>query len=266
MSVRLLGVYVSLYVYSGVPGSGKSYHACRDIITCRYPVITNMRVSGKSNVAVMDLRDIKPRLLMAYSLFYFQDHKFKENSLLLVIDEAQLLFNSRTWDSDDRFDWLEFLSQHRHYGYKVVLVAQDISMIDKQFRCLCEFDCRHTSSGSISALTRGLHMLGLKLTCAKYYFYDSDVLISRDFYHISKRVYSHYDTRQDLLGNDFAGVDVSPIADALAASGAEGAERPGSRPQGRLSRLLSRFSGSDTLECGKGSEIASESLSGETAA
>ena len=164
---------MSLYVYSGVPGSGKSYHACRDIIYNKGPVITNMKVSGVENVAVMDLRDIKPKTLMAFSLDWFGSHAFKENSILLCIDEAQLLFNSRTWDSSDRFDWLEFLSQHRHYGYKVVLVAQDISMIDKQFRCLCEYDCRHTSAGSVSVVTRFLHMVGFKVTCAKYFFYDS---------------------------------------------------------------------------------------------
>ena len=82
---------MSLYVYSGVPGSGKSYHACRDLITNKGPSITNMRVYGVDNVAVLDLRDIKPKMLMAYSLQYFKDRRFMENELLLVIDEAQLL-------------------------------------------------------------------------------------------------------------------------------------------------------------------------------
>jgi len=180
-----------------------------------------MKVRDCGKVAVMDLRDIKPDLLMAYSLKYFQDHEFKENSLLLVIDEAQLLFNSRSWNDSDRFPWLEFLSQHRHYGYKVILVAQDISMIDKQFRCLCEYDCRHTSSGSVSIVTRFLHIMGIKVTCAKYYFYDSEVLISRDMYHISKKIYRHYDTRQDLVNSEFAGVDTSPIDTRLAACGGD---------------------------------------------
>lgn len=233
---------MSLYVYSGVPGSGKSYHACRDLKYNKAPSITNMKVSGIDNVAVMDLRDIKPKLLMAFSLWYFNGHPFKENSLLLVIDEAQLLFNSRTWDSEDRFDWLEFLSQHRHYGYKVVLVAQDISMIDKQFRCLCEYDCRHTAAGSISIVTRALAIFGIKVTCAKFFFYDTDVLIFRDFYTISKRVYKHYDTRQDLLNNDFADQDLTPILDALRACALEGAEAPQGAARGVLSRVVGRES------------------------
>lgn len=244
---------MSLYVYSGVPGSGKSYHACRDIKYNKGPTITNMKVAGIDNVAVLDLRDIKPKMLMAYSLNYFKEHPFKENTILLCIDEAQLLFNSRTWASDDRFDWLEFLSQHRHYGYKVVLVAQDITMIDKQFRCLCEFDCRHTSSGSISVVTRFFHMLGIKLTCAKYFFFDSDVLISRDFYHISKKVYRHYDTRQDLLNNDFAEVDITPICAALEGSGeaCEAADAPSEAPQGggSIGKVLGlRVGGEEAVE------------------
>ena len=78
---------MSLYVYSGVPGSGKSYHACRDL---KYNK-ANMKVRGIDNVAVMDLRDIKPKTLMAFSNWYFNGHEFKENELLLCIDEAQLL-------------------------------------------------------------------------------------------------------------------------------------------------------------------------------
>lgn len=247
---------MSLYVYSGVPGSGKSYHACRDIRDNRGPVITNMVVTGFEDVAVMDLREIRPKLLMAYSLDYFKDRKFRENELLLVIDEAQLLFNSRTWASEDRFDWLEFLSQHRHYGYKVVLVAQDISMIDKQFRCLCEYDCRHTAAGSVSVVTRFLHMLGVKLTCAKYFYYGSDVLISRDFYWISKRIYGHYDTRQDLLGNDFAEVDISPITSRLSRGCGE---RGVAAATPRVSRAWPVF-GKLLAGAGSGRESGSESL------
>lgn len=251
---------MSLYVYSGVPGSGKSYHACRDIKYNKAPTITNMKVRGIDNVAVMDLRDIRPKALMAFSNWYFDGRDFKENSLLLVIDEAQLLFNSRTWNSEDRFDWLEFLSQHRHYGYKVVLVAQDISMIDKQFRCLCEYDCRHTAAGSVSIVTRAIALLGIKLTCAKFYFYDTDVLIFRDFYTISKRVYRHYDTRQDLLNNDFGSQDITPILDALRVSACEGAEAPRGDRAGVLSRVVGGESLKERGERGTGSENGLESL------
>lgn len=229
---------MTLYVYSGVPGSGKTYHAVRDMLYNRAPVITNVQVGGVPNVAVLDLAEITPLLLMAWAADYFGSHPYRENHLLLVIDEAQLLFNSRTWDSADRFSWLEFLSQHRKYGYKIVLVAQSIDMIDKQFRSLCEFDVRHTAASSISVLTRALAMAGLRLTCAKYYYHDSDVLISRDFYRISKRVGRHYRTAQDILAPDFSGVDLSPIRRQLAAPGAAP-----QRQRGGPWRLLRREGG-----------------------
>ena len=208
---------MTLYVYSGVPGSGKTYHAVRDMLYNRAPTITNVRVSGVPNVAVLDLADITPMLLMAFSADYFRERPYKENHLLLVIDEAQLLFNSRTWNDGDRFSWLEFLSQHRKYGYKIVLVAQSIDMIDKQFRSLCEFDVRHTAASSISVFTRALSLVGFRLTCAKYYYYDSDVLISRDFYRIAKRIGRHYRTAQDILAPDFSGIDLAPILSQLVA-------------------------------------------------
>lgn len=206
---------MSLYVYSGIPGSGKTFHAVSDIKFNNAPVITNISISGISNVATLPLSQINPSLLMAFSNYYFNNFPYKENSLLLVIDEAQLLFNARTWDSSDRFSWLEFLSQHRKYGFRCIFIAQDISMIDKQFRCLCEYDVRHVAAGSISFFTRFLANFGLRFSCAKYYFYDTDTLISRSFFPIKKSIYKHYDTSQDILSPSFSDVDLSPIIEQL---------------------------------------------------
>lgn len=206
---------MSLYVYSGVPGSGKTYHAVRDMRFCKYPVITNVNVCGMENVAVLPLDEITPLLLMAYSRHFWGDDKVIENSLLLVIDEAQLLFNSRNWNDANRMDWLAFLSQHRKYGYRCVFIAQDIKMIDKQFRSLCEFDCQHTAASSISLFTRAFSLLGIRFTCAKYYNFDSDILIFRDMYKISKRTFRYYNTAQDILAPEFDDCDLSPVLSQL---------------------------------------------------
>jgi hypothetical protein len=40
-------------------------------------------------------------------------------------------------------DWLAFLSQHRKYGVKVILIAQSAKMIDNQFRMLTEYEVNH---------------------------------------------------------------------------------------------------------------------------
>ena len=221
---------MSLYVYSGVPGSGKTYHAVRDMRFCKYPVITNVNVSGMDGVAVLSLDEITPLLLMAYARHFWDDCKVIENSLLLVIDEAQLLFNSRSWNDANRMDWLAFLSQHRKYGYRCVFIAQDIKMIDKQFRSLCEFDCRHTAASSVSLVTRALGLLGMRISCAKYYNFDSDTLIFRDIYKIGKRTFRYYNTAQDILTPDFDGCDLTPILSQVGGCGPSPAAAGGPRP------------------------------------
>lgn len=206
---------MSLYVYSGVPGSGKTYHAVSDMVdnpSC--PCITNISVCGLGNVATIPLEKITPDLLTSFSSFWFSNEPYKENSIFLILDECQLLFNNRRWNEPNRLEWLAFFSQHRKYGYKVILICQSIDLIDKSFRCLCEFDIRHTSSGSVSLLTRFIHQLGGKYTCAKTYFFEQEELISRKMYGIREKVYKHYDTNQDIVCQPITS-DIMPIVSQL---------------------------------------------------
>lgn len=59
-----------------------------------------------------------------------------EGRVLLIIDEAQLIFNSRNWQRN--MPWIEFFSQHRKLGYDVILIAHDDQMIDTQCRSFVE--------------------------------------------------------------------------------------------------------------------------------
>ena len=67
---------------------------------------------------------LRPELLIKYSEIYFKNHKFKEGAIRLYIDECQLLFNAREWNIKGRKEWLSFFTQHRKYGYDIILVAQ----------------------------------------------------------------------------------------------------------------------------------------------
>ena len=69
--------------------------------------------------------------------------RVREGEILLVIDEAQLLFNSREWVKSDRAEWCSFFTQHRKLGYEVVLVAQFDRMLDRQIRSLIEYEWIH---------------------------------------------------------------------------------------------------------------------------
>ena len=66
--------------------------------------------------------------------------KYQEGQGLLILDECQLIFNSRKWEKN--MDWIEFFTQSRKLGWDVLLVAHTVDMIDSQIRPLIEFEAR----------------------------------------------------------------------------------------------------------------------------
>lgn len=206
---------MTLYCYTGIPGSGKTYHAVMDMCHCRSACITNVHVNGIPDTAVLPLNEITPEMLMAFSNWWFAEHPYKENSLLLVIDEAQLLFNSRNWNDKSRMGWIAFMSQHRKYGFRIILVTQDFKMIDKQFRSLVEFEVYHTAASSIWLPMRLLAMFGFHFTCANRRFPndDSKTVIQRDLFHVSRKYYKHYDSTEDLTARDYSDVDIAALTE-----------------------------------------------------
>ncbi len=81
------------------------------------------------------IRSINPRALSVD--LYKDDGKYSEGNGLLIIDEAQLVFNSRKWEKN--FDWITFFTQHRKLGWDVILIAHSAEMIDSQIRPLAEY-------------------------------------------------------------------------------------------------------------------------------
>lgn len=130
-------------IYTGYPGTGKSLHvAARVCAVARrgYPVISNVRYNLQRGKAIyVPNARLHPRWLEDFGTSYWQGKgEVKEGSILLVIDEAQLILNARDWQDKDRMAWLGFFSQHRKLGYSIVLVAQTRDMLDKQVRSLAE--------------------------------------------------------------------------------------------------------------------------------
>lgn len=141
-----------IWLYSGTPGSGKSYHATYDIINKtkrknKNKVIANYTLTlpdgQKDNFIYVD----NTELTIQYLHDYARKNHFVgvEGQTLVVIDEAQILFNSRDWgtNSKKRMDWIKFFSQHRKYGYNFIMIAQFDKMIDKQIRSLIEYEVAH---------------------------------------------------------------------------------------------------------------------------
>lgn len=142
-----------IWLYSGTPGSGKSYHAVFDILKKvkrknKNKVIANFPLTfkkdiHKNNFMYIDNSDMTIEFLENYAR---KNHLVGiEGQTLVVVDEAQILFNSRDWgtNSKKRMDWIKFFSKHRKYGYNFIMIAQFDKMIDKQIRALIEYEIAH---------------------------------------------------------------------------------------------------------------------------
>ncbi len=191
-----------IYLYSGTPGSGKSVHAAR--VICNWarvgaPVIGNFKCAlsryKKAKFYYIPNDELTPDVLVQFSREQFQGKKIKEDSILLVIDECQLLFNARDWQQRGRNQWLSFFTQHRKYGYQIILVAQFDRMIDKQIRSLIEYEVIHRKISNfgwkgkvISALSGGTLFVSVKK------WYPLKEKVSSEFFHAKKSLYSIYDT------------------------------------------------------------------------
>ena len=142
-----------IWLYSGTPGSGKSYHACYDIlkkvrkkeknkVIANFPLVFNTEKENE-NFFYIDNSDFTISYLENYAI---QKHKVGiEGQTLVVVDEAQILFNSRDWGTNSklRMSWIKFFSQHRKYGFNFILIAQFDKMIDRQIRSLVEYEVVH---------------------------------------------------------------------------------------------------------------------------
>lgn len=170
-----------IHLYSGTPGSGKSLHTARDIRDAlrirKIPVIANFDVNHSLRnydrlFTYLPNDRLDPSFLEDFARNWFAGRKVREDSILLVIDEAQLVFNSRAWQHGQRMDWIQFFSQHRHFGYKVVLIAQFDRMIDRQIRSLIEIETNHRKLGNfgMKGLILSLPFRGRLFLGVSYYY------------------------------------------------------------------------------------------------
>lgn len=217
-----------IYLYSGTPGSGKSYHAVADIRAKlarrdKNRVIANFPLGVSSDhFEYWDNSDICIASLVAYA----QQHHVRgvEGQCLVVIDEAQCIFNSRDWngkgiihsalkrDPDSRMDWIKFFSQHRKLGFNIILIAQSDKMLDKQIRALIEYDVKHIK------MNNGFFFFLPTSFLAVEKWYGQHMTLGRQVIWYRKRIAALYDSYA--------------MFDALAdADGAQGEPRSGGHPR-----------------------------------
>lgn len=199
-------------LYSGTPGSGKSLHAARKIrerlrsrkkciILGNFFIDRKACGKGKGIYLYVPNHRLTPGRLLSFARRYSQHlgRRLKEGELLLVLDEAQLLFNAREWQNQARAGWLSFFTQHRHYGYDIILLTQFDRMIDRQVRGLIEYDTVHrkvSRAGKIGAVL-GFLTGGTLFVCVKQW-YPLHEKVDSQFFLGGKRLYAVYDSYNHL--------------------------------------------------------------------
>lgn len=189
-------------LFSGTPGSGKTLHAVHVIDWYNRhgkPCVVNFELN-RAKIKHPDLiinpdedNQITPEMLLAYSEYWFQDKPMKEGEILLVLDEAQLIFNARDWQFNR--PWISFFTQHRKYGYDVILIAQYDRMLERQVRSLIEYEEKHLKVSNMG----GFWGILLSLILGRYRIYkkwynQSKMLISQERSSYGRREFELYDT------------------------------------------------------------------------
>lgn len=176
----------------------------------------NIRGRKKGEYTYILNDDLCPNDLINYSKKVFENRKIKEDYILLVLDECQLIFNARDWNVKGRQEWLSFFTQHRHFGYNIILVAQFDRMIDRQVRSLIEYEYIHrkvanygTMGFLVSALSFG------KLFICVQMWYPLRTKIGSNFFRCRKSLYSLYDSYNMFSVGDGVGVMGSPTNSPL---------------------------------------------------
>lgn len=194
-------------LYSGTPGSGKSLHMAKEIrsrlrmfdriIIGNFYVNQDAIEKRKGRYIYVSNDRLTPQRLLLFSrrLSRHLGRRLKEDELWLLIDEAQLLFNSRDWQNLSSSGWLSFFSQHRHYGFKVILIAQFDRMLDRQVRSLIEYEVVHRKLSRAGFIGFFLGLLfGDNLYVAVTRWYPLRERLQGDFFIGTQKVFRIYDS------------------------------------------------------------------------
>lgn len=210
-----------ILLYSGTPGSGKSFHAVQRIyyllrnrknVICNFDI--NLNACKKnffqywlSHIFKKDIKghrrlgkfvyknnmELTPFFLKQYAR---ENHnRKKEGQTTVIIDECGIMFNPRSFAQKDRMEWIEFFSLHRHYGYDFILISQTDRMIDRQIRGFVEYEHKHRKVNNY-----GLFGIIVRLLTFSTFFVDVKVWyglrekIGSEWIRYNHRISSLYDT------------------------------------------------------------------------
>ena len=200
-------------LYSGTPGSGKSYHAIQLILRClgwgrlviaNFPIKFTKREIKKGydkRFYYWTNEEITIENLIMFALEKGMIEKAKESQCLVVIDEAGGRFNCRDFAKSDRRNWIDFFSQHRKVGYDFLLVAQNDRMIDRQIRGYIETEKKHRKVNNFGPFS----FLPFTLFVAVEHWYTAKQRVGAEYFIFRKKIADRYDSMRM-----FSGFTISP--------------------------------------------------------
>ena len=190
-------------LYSGTPGSYKSYHAVqRSLIWLATGgnLITNFPLNYKNKLKrpikgvyeCVTNQTLTVDYLIDFAIKYH--HTGIKPQTLVVIDEASIKFNSRDFMLKDRMKWINFFANHRHFNYEIILITQQDKMLDKQIRGLIESEFKHRALKNYKLLGRLLDLIFHGCFMCVEIWYPCKLKTDALFYVFNKKTASCYDT------------------------------------------------------------------------
>ena len=204
-----------IYLYSGTPGSYKSYHAVwESILWLRIGgnLITNFPLNYK-NVIKRPIKGVYEfinniDLSVDYLVKFAAEHHKKnfKTQTMVVIDEASILFNPRDFTSNKRvrMDWVNFLANHRHFNYDIVLICQSDIMLDRQIRSLIEYQYIHRPVKNYKFFGKLLNFFIRGLFLYVNVWYPCKLYNGNLWMKFNKKIASCYDTMGLIEGSKFS--------------------------------------------------------------
>lgn len=228
---------MSVDLYSGTPGSGKSLNVTRKIllnlwagrdVISNYPIKFTKREKRKGyeeRFFYVSEEYINVLNLARFAKMRGYLKNKRESQCLVVIDEAGVRFNDRTdkeekkaleefFNSDDdqsvsvknygkkdRQQWVKFFSQHRKFGYDFILIAQSDRMLDRQIRNMIEKEYVHRKASNMYWWFR---LLPFKIFVIIEKYYGLSFKTDVEFMIFRKSIANRYDSMKLFDGYDIS--------------------------------------------------------------
>jgi len=127
-----------IVVFTGLPGSGKSYKLGRTSIDILYRNRSYYSKHGTKRVLWTNLK-LAPTVESEFEGFFQYWSDLKQLMPLrdadVVIDEVATYFDARLWETLS-LEMRRWLAQHRKFGIEIYGTSQDFAQADKAFRRL----------------------------------------------------------------------------------------------------------------------------------